>query len=97
MKTFITFLFQINNVLLNFLFIKESLSNCVSRFPQKYYAAQLFLALIIIRNATTNHKRIIPEGDTEDWSNGCGKFSFKITGINDILIFTKMQNSYFTF
>ncbi len=29
-------LFQINVVLLNFLFINESLKTCISQFPQKY-------------------------------------------------------------
>ncbi len=35
--------------------------------------------------------------DTEDWSNGWWKFSFAITGINYILKYNKIQNSYFTF
>ncbi len=39
----------------------------------------------------------ISEGscDTEDWSNGCWKFSFAITEINSILKYIKMENSYF--
>jgi len=31
---------------------------------------------------------------TEDWSNGCGKFSFDITGINYILKYIKIENGY---
>ncbi len=43
-------------------------------FRKKYYAAQLFSTLIIIRNvswAPNQHIRMISEGscDTEDWSN----------------------------
>ncbi len=33
--------------------------------------------------------------DTEDWSNGCWKFSFAITGLNYILKYIKIENSYF--
>ncbi len=36
--------------------------------------------------------------DTEDWSNGCWKISFAITGINYILKYIKMeifQNIYY--
>ncbi len=32
--------------------------------------------------------------DTEDWSNGCWKFSFAITGINNINI--KIEIKYIT-
>ncbi len=56
---------------------------------KKYQAVQ-FLILVIIRNVTwapNQHIRMIHEWscDTEDWSNGCWKFSFAITGINYIL------------
>ncbi len=46
-----------------------------------------------------NQPRMISEGscDTEDWSNGCWKFSFTITGINDILKPIKIENSYLKF
>ncbi len=39
---------------------------------------------------------MISEGscDTEDWSNGCWKFSFVNTGIHDILKYIKIE-SYF--
>ncbi len=39
---------------------------------------------------------MISEGscDTEDWSNGCWKFSFVITGINYILKYIKIETSY---
>ncbi len=39
---------------------------------------------------------MISEGlcDTEDWSNGCGKFSFAIMGINYILKCTEIENNY---
>ncbi len=32
--------------------------------------------------------------DTEDWSNGCWKFSFAITGINYIIKDIQVENSY---
>ncbi len=32
---------------------------------------------------------------TEDWSNGCWKFSIAITGINYILKYIAIENSYF--
>ncbi len=43
-----------------------------------------------------NHNiRMISEGcDTEDWSNGCWKFSFAKTGLNCILKYTKTENGY---
>ncbi len=46
----------------------------ISRFPQKYYSAQVFSTFIIIINdswASNQHIRIIFEGscDTEDWIN----------------------------
>ncbi len=32
----------------------------------------------------------------EDWTNVCWNFSFAITGINYILKYIKIENSYFT-
>ncbi len=32
--------------------------------------------------------------DTEDWSNGCWKFSFVMTEINYILKYIKIEKSY---
>ncbi len=32
--------------------------------------------------------------DTEEYSNGCWKFSFAIIGVNYILKYIKIQNSY---
>ncbi len=85
-KTFTMFTFQINAVLLNFVFIE-------------YKAAQLFSTLIIIRNvswAANQHIRMISEGscDTEDWSNDAEN-SALITGINYILQYINIENSYF--
>ncbi len=82
------FLFQINIVPLNFLFITESWN--LSQFQQKYSAAQLFSTLIINRNvswAVNHHIIIITEGsyDTEDWSNDA-EYSALITEINYILL-----------
>ncbi len=66
-----TFLFQINAVLLKFLFISESRS-------QKYEAAKLFSTLIIIRNVSwaayqNDFCRIMWHWRLEEW---CWKFSF---------------------
>ncbi len=60
----------------------------VSRFPQKYWVAQLFSTLIIIRNvswaANQNIKMISEEScDTEDWSNDDAN-SDLITGVHYI-------------
>ncbi len=33
--------------------------------------------------------------DTEDWSDDCWKYSFVIKGINHILKYIKIENSYF--
>jgi len=57
-----------------FNFIHQRILTKLSRFPQKYEAAQLFSTLIIIINvswASNHHIRVISEGscDTEDWSN----------------------------
>ncbi len=43
--------------------------------------------------AENQHIRMISEGscDTEDWSNGCWKFSFTITGINYILKYITIE------
>ncbi len=67
-------------------------------FPQKYEAAQLFSTLMIIRNdswAASHHIRMISEEscDTEDWSNDAEN-SVLITGINYILTYMKIENSY---
>ncbi len=39
---------------------------------------------------------MISEGscDSEDWSNGCWKFSFAITEINYILKYVKIEKRY---
>ncbi len=39
--------------------------------------------------------QMISEGsyDTKDWSNGCWKISFAITGINHILKYSQIENS----
>ncbi len=50
-------------------------------------------------NVPNHHIRMISEGscDTEDWSNGCWKFSFAITEINYILKYIKIERfSFFT-
>jgi len=64
-----------------------------------YEAAQLFSTLIVIINVScaSNHNiRVISEGscDTEDGSNDAEK-SALITGINDILKYIQIENSYF--
>ncbi len=76
-------------------FSSKDLENA-SQFPQKYEAAQLFSILIIIINASNQHIRMISEGscDTEDWSNDAGN-SALITGINYILTYIIIVNSYF--
>ncbi len=68
-------------------------------FPKKYEAAQLIWTLIIIRNifwAANQHIRMISEGscDTEDCSYDAEN-SALITGINYILKYIKIENSYF--
>ncbi len=47
--------------------------------------------------AKMGHIRMIFEGssDTEDWSNGCWKFSFAITGINYIFKYIKNRKQLF--
>ncbi len=40
------------------------------------------------------HQISLLECDTEDWSNGCWKFSFAITGINYILRYIKFTIYY---
>ncbi len=44
-----------------------------------------------------DHIRMISEVscDTKDWSNDCWKFSFAITEINYVLIYTEIESSYF--
>ncbi len=59
-----------------------------------------FSTLVIIRNvcwAANQHIRMISEGscDTEDWSNDAEN-SASITGINYILQYIHIENSYFT-
>ncbi len=68
-------------------------------FLQKYVAAQLFSALIIIRNvswAANQHIRMISEEscETEDWSNDAENTAL-ITEINYILQNAEIENSYF--
>ncbi len=68
-------------------------------FSQKYEAAQQFSTLIIIRNvswAANLHIRIIAEGscDIEDWINDA-KNSALITSINYILLYSRIEDSYF--
>ncbi len=68
------------------------------RFPQNYLAAQLFSALIIIRNVSctaNQYIRMISEGscDTEDWSNA--ENSALITEINYILQYILIEHSSF--
>ncbi len=67
------FYFQINAVLLNFLFKESWKKKIYHCFHKRYLAEQLFL-LLIIRNvswAENQHIRMISEGscDTGDWSN----------------------------
>ncbi len=64
LKCYKIFIFQINAVLLKFYSSKNPEKLKVSRFPQKYCAAQLFSTLIIIRNvswAVNQHIRMISE------------------------------------
>ncbi len=91
-------IFQINAVLLNFLFIKESCKITYYGFHKKYEAAKLFSKLIIIRNVSwtaNQYISMISEGscDTEDWSNDAEN-SALITGINYILKYIQIENSY---
>ncbi len=64
----------------------ENPENMYQNFHKNIGAPQLFSTLIIIRNIywAPSHFRMISEGscDTEDWSNGCWKCSFAITGIH---------------
>ncbi len=65
----------------------------------KYYSAQLFSTLIIIRNvswAANQYIILISEEscDTEDWSNDAEN-SALITEINYILKYIARENSYF--
>ncbi len=60
----------------------------------------MIIIIIIILNvswAANQHITMISEGscDTEDWSNICWKFRFVITGLNYILKYIKIENSYF--
>ncbi len=76
---------------------KISISNPeknVSWFPQNY---ELFSALIIIKNvfwAANTHIKMISERscDTEDWSNDAEN-----AGINYMLTYIQITNSYFKF
>ncbi len=72
--------------------------NCDFHKNIKWY--NLFLILLIKRNvswASSQHIRMISEGlcDIDDWSNGCWKFSFAITGINSILKYIKNLKYFF--
>ncbi len=54
--------------------VYQRMLKIISWFPQKYWAENLFLTLIMIRNvswAANQNIRMISEGscDTEDWSN----------------------------
>ena len=94
-KTFIMLqkiIFQINAVLLNFLFIKESWKK--KNIVHKYFV-QLYT--INVSWAANQHIRMISEGscDTEDWSNDAEN-SALITGINYTLLYIHIENSYFT-
>ncbi len=86
------YIFQLNAVLLNFLFIEESWKKCIT------VLSQLFLALIIsnVSWAPNQHIRMISEGscDTEDYSNDAEN-SALITGINYTFKYFKNRNSYF--
>ncbi len=77
-KTFIIlqkiYIFQINAVLLNFPFIKET-------WKKRFLAAN-------------QNIRVISEASC-DWINDAKKFSFEITGINCILKYIQIENSYF--
>ncbi len=96
------FLFQINAVLLNILFIKESSKKMYHSFHK-----------IKILNSTTvfnidnNEKYLLScksayyydfwrSCDTEDWSNDAEN-SALITEINDILTYIQIQNRYLKF
>ncbi len=67
-------------------------------FPQKYKAAQLFSTLVIINVswAANLHIIMISGGscDTEDWSNDAENTAL-ITGINNILQYIQIENTYF--
>ncbi len=69
-----------------------------SRFTQKYWAAQLFSTLIIIRNvfwAANQHIIMIPEDHvTEDWCNDSENTAL-ITAINYSLTDIHRENNYF--
>ncbi len=68
---------------------------------KNYYAAKPFSKLKFrpVSWAPNQDIRMLSEGscDTEDCSNGCWKFSFAITGINDILKYIQVENSYLKF
>ena len=83
-------IFQINAVLLNFLFIKESWKKNI---VHKYFV-QLYT--INVSWAADHHIRMISEGscDTEDWSNDAEN-SALITGINYFIKYIQTENSYF--
>ncbi len=55
-----------------------------------------YFFLFLLSKAPNLHIRMISEGlcDTEDYNNGCWKFSFAITGINCILKYIKIEHSY---
>ncbi len=78
------------------MFIKESSKN-IRIFTKIWNTA--FFQLILMRDvswAENQHIRIISEGscDTEDWRN-YAENSALITGINYILKYIQIENSYF--
>ncbi len=81
------FLFHLNAVLLNFIFISHSYKISSNKDVKK----KCYLS-------TKSVYRVISEGscDTEDWSNGWWKFSFAITYIIiDILKYITIKKKYF--
>ncbi len=75
-------IFQINVVLSKFELNEESWKNIIKVYT-KIKQRNSFQKRVWTAN---QHIRMISEGscDTEDWSNGCCKFSFAITGVNNI-------------
>ncbi len=82
------------NVVLNFLSIKEFISFHKNIKQQNYF--QLHVNNRNVSWASNQHIRIISEGsrDTENWSNDCWKLGFCITGMNYILKYIQIENSY---
>ncbi len=62
--------------------------------PTKILNSTTLFNIVQKKSWTPNlHIRMISEGscDTEDWNNGCWKFSFAITGINGISKYIKIE------